>query len=162
MGAAEGSMRARSARARTDLPLPEGPLRTRMGYGGVGRRAAVSHATTECQALVERLRRVCRGARGWGLGAADSGFGRGRADVDWRKAVLKLLVICQSREVISRTSPAGLARSRTIFEGKNGSPSKAMRRLTGCLGKSPKRAWASRVRSTVRNASGDGAVSVSL
>ena len=47
-GAAEGSIKVRRARARTDLPLEAGPRRTRMGYGPMGRRAALARKARAC------------------------------------------------------------------------------------------------------------------
>src|SRR5262249_16814795 len=48
------------------------------------------------------------------------------------------------------------ARSRMIFEGVNRSPSKLIRRLIFCAGKSVWPAWASRVRRTERRGPGGG------
>src|SRR5258706_12833205 len=75
-GTVEGSISERRACASTDLPLPVEPVRTKIGYGPAGRRAAANKEKARERVLAGRREREGKGGKGVAV-AGGRGVGEG-------------------------------------------------------------------------------------
>src|SRR5690242_4262515 len=110
-GALEGSTSPRSTRPATDLPQPEGPRRTSIGYGPLGLSAETSHVRQRSQSAPLRFS-APRSRSSASAEPSDLGAGMAMLVAEFSKLGPRLpLWTWYPAGVISTYSPAGLDRS---------------------------------------------------